>query len=125
DTEVLNDTDSRTVQGAVKSLLLMNAEQFFDTQPPSEMNPPQARIQLETASGQTIDVVLGGTYENKRLVKRDGWPVVTVGKDPVRLFQDVPNLPGNWPEPIEKKQSAPKRSSGKLPANLKKRLGTQ
>ncbi|MFB6347357.1 MAG: DUF4340 domain-containing protein [bacterium] len=123
DSQVLSDTDGRALSNGLQSLFSLSASMFYDTAVPDGLTPYQARLKLEIKGKGPVTLKLGGTKEGKRLVKRDGWPGVTTRMDPAGMFQDLPELPEEWPSSAGgSSRFQPSGKKRKLPPSIRKRM---
>lgn len=125
-TRVLNDTETRDLEDSIRQLLHMDAENFYDTSP-SEMTPLSASITVKYKNGKSDTVRIGGEKNQSRLVQKTNWPVIEGSHDPIKLFEQIPVLPDNWPEGISSQpQRSRQKQMPKMPkGGLKKKLQMQ
>lgn len=113
----LSETQSRSVENNLRTLVESTASSFHDTRPPSPLDPARATIRLRFGKTKTI-VNIGGKKDDERLISIEGKPAMGVTVDPLRTFRDLPVKPEGWPvvEPstgAEKPQSPETRQQMK------------
>jgi hypothetical protein len=97
ETVTLNDTQVSTVRDSIRSMLMSTAQTFFDTSPPEEYKPLQARLRFKFKDG-TAELKLGGIRDGNRIVRKNEGTVVALSQDPVNLMDGLPQLPEGWPK---------------------------
>ncbi len=111
----LNDTQTSTVQNTVRRVLSTTASTFFDTKPPASYRPIQSRVSF-VFKDQTVELKIGGTLDNNRIVRRDNGTVVALSQDPAQLLNNLPRTPSGWPQGREtsagKEKNFPRKPKG-------------
>jgi len=107
----LNDTHVKSLKSDLRTFLFLTAEQFHDTRP-ERLGTTTASITLGTGD-ETVELEIGRVRNDRRVVRREGWPVVSVKKDPVKIFRDLPNVPADWPDAVE--TDGPETAEGSQP----------
>jgi hypothetical protein len=93
----IGDTGTEAVEDGLQTLMFMSADQFYDTQP-EKLGTPRGSIRLDLGD-ETVEVTLGESQKGRRMLRKEGWPVVATRQDPASVFRDLPRLPDGWPEP--------------------------